>query len=140
MSIIILNENEKIYLNSKKFILCQKKLFCGTDSGGKNIWHRWKTQQKQSESSMEEKNSGENEKAALLLLDRKSRATRGKRLSKLLDDEVQQDELFWSQDALKEEDEDDNYQEEAEIADEFDSDFDQDVSLSLSNSLTTIIN
>jgi vacuolar protein sorting-associated protein 72 len=89
---------------------------------------------------MEEKNSGENEKTALLLLDRKSRATRGKRLSKLLDDEVQQDELFWSQDALKEEDEDDNYQEEAEIADEFDSDFDQDVSLSLSNSLTTIIN
>jgi hypothetical protein len=86
----------------------------------------------------EKKNSGENEKAALLLLDRASRATRGKRLSKLLDDEVQQDELFWSQDALKEEDEDDNYQEEAEIADEFDSDFDQDVSLlfSLSNSLT----
>ncbi|KAK2437798.1 hypothetical protein P8452_33640 [Trifolium repens] len=74
----------------------------------------------------EKKNSGENEKAALLLLDRASRATRGKRLSKLLDDEVQQDELFWSQDALKEEDEDDNYQEEAEIADEFDSDFDQD--------------
>ncbi|MCI16116.1 vacuolar protein sorting-associated protein 72, partial [Trifolium medium] len=48
------------------------------------------------------------------------------RLSKLLDDEVQQDELFWSQDALKEEAEDDNYQEEPEIADEFDSDFDQD--------------
>jgi hypothetical protein len=82
----------------------------------------------------EKKNSGENEKAALLLLDRASRATRGKRLSKLLDDEVQQDELFWSQDALKEEDEDDNYQEEAEIADEFDSDFDQDVYLSRSHS------
>ncbi|XP_058731217.1 SWR1 complex subunit 2 [Vicia villosa] len=75
---------------------------------------------------MEEKTSGENEKAALLLLDRASRATRGKRLSKLLDDEVEQDELFWGQDALKDEEEDDNYQEEAEIADEFDSDFDQD--------------
>lgn len=77
-------------------------------------------------STMEEKNSGEEERSNLLLLDRASRATRGKRLSKLLDDEVQQDELFWGQDALKEEDEDDNYQEEAEIADEFDSDFDQD--------------
>ncbi|KAL5071121.1 hypothetical protein RYX36_022008 [Vicia faba] len=55
----------------------------------------------------------ENEKAALLLLDRASRATRGKRLSKLLDDEVEQDELFWGQDAIKDE-EDDNYQEEAE--------------------------
>ncbi|GAU13774.1 hypothetical protein TSUD_82830 [Trifolium subterraneum] len=75
---------------------------------------------------MEDKNSGEDERAALLLLDRASRATRGKRLSKLLDDEVQQDELFWGQDALKEEAEDDNYQEEPEIADEFDSDFDQD--------------
>jgi len=83
-------------------------------------------------STMEEKNSGEEERSNLLLLDRASRATRGKRLSKLLDDEVQQDELFWGQDALKEEDEDDNYQEEAEIADEFDSDFDQDVTLSLS--------
>jgi len=81
---------------------------------------------------MEEKNSGEEERSNLLLLNRASRATRGKRLSKLLDDEVQQDELFWGQDALKEEDEDDNYQEEAEIADEFDSDFDQDVTLSLS--------
>lgn len=87
---------------------------------------------------MEEKNSGEEERSNLLLLDRASRATRGKRLSKLLDDEVQQDELFWGQDALKEEDEDDNYQEEAEIADEFDSDFDQDVSLSLSLSLKLI--
>ncbi|CAJ1938988.1 unnamed protein product [Sphenostylis stenocarpa] len=62
----------------------------------------------------------------VVLLDRASRATRGKRLTKLLDEEIQEDELFWSQDALKEEDEDDNYQEEPEIADEFDSDFDED--------------
>lgn len=88
----------------------------------------------------EEKNSGEQDgRAAIILLDRASRATRGKRLSKLLDDEIQQDELFWSQDALKEEDEDDNYQEEAEIADEFDSDFDQDVSLSFKLILKSII-
>ncbi|KAL3020090.1 hypothetical protein AAZX31_05G125700 [Glycine max] len=62
----------------------------------------------------------------VVLLDRASRATRGKRLTKLLDDEIQEDELFWNQDALKEDEEDDNYQEEPEIADEFDSDFDQD--------------
>ncbi|WVZ25107.1 hypothetical protein V8G54_003651 [Vigna mungo] len=62
----------------------------------------------------------------VVLLDRASRATRGKRLTKLLDDEIQEDELFWNQDALKEEEEDDNYQEEPEIADEFDSDFDED--------------
>ncbi|XP_020222311.1 SWR1 complex subunit 2 [Cajanus cajan] len=61
-----------------------------------------------------------------VFLDRASRATRGKRMTKLLDDEIQEDELFWNQDALKEEEEDDNYQEEPEIADEFDSDFDQD--------------
>ena len=63
----------------------------------------------------------------VVLLDRASQATRGKRLTKLLDDEIQEDELFWNQDALKEDEEDDNYQEEPEIADEFDSDFDQDV-------------
>jgi len=63
----------------------------------------------------------------VVLLDRASRATRGKRLTKLLDDEIEEDELFWNQDALKEEEEDDNYQEEPEIADEFDSDFDEDV-------------
>ncbi|XP_017406448.1 SWR1 complex subunit 2 [Vigna angularis] len=62
----------------------------------------------------------------VVLLDRASRATRGKRLTKLLDDEIQEDELFWNQDALKEDEEDDNYQEEPEIADEFDSDFDED--------------
>ena len=49
-------------------------------------------------------------------------------MTKLLDDEIQQDELFWSQDALKEEEDDENYEAEAEVADEFDSDFDDDVS------------
>ncbi|KAK7359547.1 hypothetical protein VNO77_01508 [Canavalia gladiata] len=68
---------------------------------------------------------GENE-ATVVLLDRASRATRGKRLTKLLDDEIQEDDVFWNQEALKEEDNDDNYQEEPEIADEFDSDFDED--------------
>ncbi|KAE9601009.1 hypothetical protein Lal_00008093 [Lupinus albus] len=62
----------------------------------------------------------------LVLLDRKSRSTRGKRLTKLLDDEAQEDDLFWNQDALKEDENDDNYEEEGEVADEFDSDFDQD--------------
>ncbi|RDX88823.1 SWR1 complex subunit 2, partial [Mucuna pruriens] len=62
----------------------------------------------------------------VVLLDRASRATRGKRLTKLLDDEIQEDELFWNQDALREDADDDNYQEEPEIADEFDSDFDED--------------
>ncbi|KAJ8751985.1 hypothetical protein K2173_000731 [Erythroxylum novogranatense] len=61
-----------------------------------------------------------------VFLDRASRATRGKRMTKLLDEEIEEDELFWSQDALKEEECDDNYQEEAEMADEFDSDFDED--------------
>ncbi|MED6122860.1 hypothetical protein PIB30_117627 [Stylosanthes scabra] len=64
----------------------------------------------------------------VVLLDRASRATRGKRMTKLLDDEIQQDELFWNQDALKDEEEDDNYVEEAEVADEFDSDFNIDES------------
>ncbi|RYR64187.1 hypothetical protein Ahy_A03g010315 [Arachis hypogaea] len=50
----------------------------------------------------------------VVLLDRASRATRGKRMTKLLDDEIQQDDLFWNQDALKDEEEDDNYVEEAE--------------------------
>lgn len=47
-------------------------------------------------------------------------------MTKLLDDEIEEDELFWNQDALKEEENDDNYEEEPEIADEFDSDFDED--------------
>ncbi|KAJ6776383.1 YL-1 PROTEIN TRANSCRIPTION FACTOR-LIKE 1 [Salix koriyanagi] len=63
---------------------------------------------------------------SLVLLDRASRPTRGKRMTKLIDDELEEDELFWNQDALKDEEEDDNYQEEAEVADEFDSDFDVD--------------
>ncbi|CAO2210458.1 unnamed protein product [Urochloa humidicola] len=63
-----------------------------------------------------------------VLLDRASRATRGKRITKLLEDEVEQDEVFWNQDALKDEDNDDNYEEEQDAGDEFDSDFDKDES------------
>ncbi|XP_015878631.3 SWR1 complex subunit 2 isoform X1 [Ziziphus jujuba] len=63
---------------------------------------------------------------APVLLDRASRASRGKRMTKLLDDEIEEDELFWNQDALKEEEDDTNYEEEQEVADEFDSDFDED--------------
>ncbi|XP_074282603.1 SWR1 complex subunit 2 [Silene latifolia] len=62
------------------------------------------------------------------ILDRTSRATRGKRMSKLLDEEAEEDEAFWNQDALKEEEHDDEYEDEGEVADEFDSDFDEDVS------------
>lgn len=47
-------------------------------------------------------------------------------MTKLLDEELEEDEQFWNQDALKEEDHDDNYEEEGEGADEFDSDFDED--------------
>lgn len=61
-----------------------------------------------------------------VVLDRASRITRGKRMNKLLDEEVEQDDHFWNQDALKEEENDVNYEEEAEVADEFDSDFDED--------------
>ncbi|MQL80719.1 hypothetical protein Taro_013149 [Colocasia esculenta] len=67
--------------------------------------------------------SGEGEPA---FLDRVSRATRGKRMTKLLDEEIDDDEQFWNQDALKEEENDDSYEEEGEVADEFDSDFDDD--------------
>ncbi|KAL0321942.1 UNVERIFIED_CONTAM: SWR1 complex subunit [Sesamum calycinum] len=59
-------------------------------------------------------------------LDRASRATRGKRMTKLLDDEIEEDEVFWNQDALKEEENDEEYEEEGEVADVFDSDFDED--------------
>ncbi|KAK0592482.1 hypothetical protein LWI29_019937 [Acer saccharum] len=65
-------------------------------------------------------------KMRMFFLDRVSRATRGKRMTKLLDEEIEEDELFWNQDALKEEEEDFNYEEEPEVADEFDSDFDED--------------
>ncbi|KAL6503674.1 hypothetical protein OROGR_025597 [Orobanche gracilis] len=57
-------------------------------------------------------------------LDRTARPTRGKRMTKLLDGEIEEDELFWNQDALKEDDNDAEYEQEGEIADVFDSDFD----------------
>ncbi|KAK4487830.1 hypothetical protein RD792_003566, partial [Penstemon davidsonii] len=61
-----------------------------------------------------------------VFLDRVSRATRGKRMTKLLDDEIEEDEVFWNQDALKDEENDIEYEAEAEVADVFDSDFDED--------------
>ncbi|XP_015072045.1 SWR1 complex subunit 2 [Solanum pennellii] len=61
-----------------------------------------------------------------VFLDRTSRATRGKRMTKLLDDEVEEDELFWNQEALKDEENDIEYEEEGEAVDVFDSDFDED--------------
>ncbi|WVZ95596.1 hypothetical protein U9M48_041336 [Paspalum notatum var. saurae] len=63
-----------------------------------------------------------------VLLDRASRASRGKRITKLLEDEIEQDEVFWNQDALKDEENDDNYEEEQDAGDEFDSDFGEDES------------
>ncbi|KAH6826501.1 DNA binding protein SWC2 [Perilla frutescens var. hirtella] len=69
---------------------------------------------------------GKEEAQQHVFLDRTSRASRGKRMTKLLDDEVEEDELFWNQDALKEEDNDDEYEEEGEVVDVFDSDFDED--------------
>ncbi|XP_055802304.1 SWR1 complex subunit 2 [Solanum dulcamara] len=59
-------------------------------------------------------------------IDRTSRATRGKRMTKLLDDELEEDELFWNQEALKDEENDIEYEEEGEAVDVFDSDFDED--------------
>ncbi|KAG0495361.1 hypothetical protein HPP92_000051 [Vanilla planifolia] len=61
-----------------------------------------------------------------LLLERSARASRGKRMTKLLDEEIEEDDLFWNQDALIEEENDDNYEEEQEVPDEFDSDFEDD--------------
>ncbi|XP_068329948.1 SWR1 complex subunit 2-like [Pyrus communis] len=61
-----------------------------------------------------------------VFLDRTSRATRGKRMTKLLDEEIEDDEMFWNQEALKEDEDDGNYEAEPEVADEFDSDFDED--------------
>ncbi|OMO88732.1 YL1 nuclear [Corchorus capsularis] len=63
-----------------------------------------------------------------VFLDRASRQTRGKRMTKLLDEEAEEDETFWNQDAFKEEENDVNYEEEPEVADVFDSDFDEDES------------
>ncbi|MFQ6663102.1 hypothetical protein Gotur_030743, partial [Gossypium turneri] len=37
-----------------------------------------------------------------VFLDRASRSTRGRRMTKLLDEEVEEDELFWNQEAFKE--------------------------------------
>jgi hypothetical protein len=42
------------------------------------------------------------ESEAHVFLDRTTRPTRGKRMTKLLDEEVEEDELFWNQEALKE--------------------------------------
>ncbi|PPR89877.1 hypothetical protein GOBAR_AA30808 [Gossypium barbadense] len=61
-----------------------------------------------------------------VFLDRASRSTRGRRMTKLLDEEVEEDEMFWNQEAFKEEENDANYEEEPEAADVFDSDFDED--------------
>lgn len=61
-----------------------------------------------------------------VFLDRAARVTRGKRMNKLLDDENEEDETFWNQEALKEEENDENYEEEGEVVDVFDSDFDDD--------------
>ena len=41
------------------------------------------------------------EEAPPAFLDRTSRPTRGKRMTKLLDEEIEEDELFWNQEALK---------------------------------------
>ncbi|KAL3685149.1 hypothetical protein R1sor_003171 [Riccia sorocarpa] len=60
------------------------------------------------------------------LLDRSARASRGKRLSRLLEEEAEADEEFWNQDAFQEEAEDNEYEAEPEEADVFDSDFDED--------------
>ncbi|KAL8241523.1 hypothetical protein R6Q59_014877 [Mikania micrantha] len=68
----------------------------------------------------------EPDKEDVVFLDRSSRATRGKRMTKLVDDEIEEDDEFWNQDALKEEEDDTNYVEEADVADVFDSDFDED--------------
>ncbi|CAN4106913.1 unnamed protein product [Withania somnifera] len=89
-----------------------------------------------------------NKEENLVSLDRSSRATRGKRMTKLLDDELEEDELFWNQDALKDvcsfhnmlihfsfcvcllqlqpAENDIEYEEEGEAVDVFDSDFDED--------------
>ncbi|XP_076885932.1 SWR1 complex subunit 2-like [Bidens hawaiensis] len=68
----------------------------------------------------------ESDKEDVVFLDRSSRATRGKRMTKLVDDEIEEDDEFWNQDALKEEEDDTNYVEEADGGDVFDSDFDED--------------
>lgn len=68
----------------------------------------------------------ESDKEDVVFLDRASRATRGRRMTKLVDEEIEEDDEFWNQDALKDEEDDTNYVEEKEVADVFDSDFDED--------------
>ncbi|KAL5705955.1 hypothetical protein ACHQM5_024177 [Ranunculus cassubicifolius] len=67
-----------------------------------------------------------NDEEIPLSLDRTSRKTRGKRMTKLLDEDLEEDELFWNQEALKEEEHDINYEEDGDAVDVFDSDFDED--------------
>eukprot|EP00250_Pteridium_aquilinum_P005415 c15507_g1_i1 orf=127-1680(+) len=66
------------------------------------------------------------QEGAAVFLERSRRATRGKRLTKLLDDETEADEEFWGQDAFREIAEDVEYEAEEDVVDEFDSDFDED--------------
>ncbi|GLJ50577.1 hypothetical protein SUGI_1077400 [Cryptomeria japonica] len=66
------------------------------------------------------------EETPVQILDRSMRKTRGKRMSNLVDDELETDEQFWGQEAFKEEDNDDEYEQEGDAVDEFDSDFDDD--------------
>ncbi|KAL4576673.1 hypothetical protein LXL04_012771 [Taraxacum kok-saghyz] len=68
----------------------------------------------------------ESDKEDVVFLDRASRATRGRRMTKLVDEEIEEDDEFWNQEALKDEEDDTNYVEEKEAADVFDSDFDED--------------
>lgn len=58
------------------------------------------------------------------------RETRGKRMTRLLDDEVEADEQFWNQEAFQEAVEDLEYEEEGEVEDVFDSDFDEEEAVS----------
>lgn len=75
---------------------------------------------------MDTSNKNGEEEEIPISMDRSSRKTRGKRMTKLLDDELEEDDNFWNQEALKEEEDDTNYQEEGEAVDLFDSDFDED--------------
>ncbi|KAK1323770.1 hypothetical protein QJS10_CPA02g01027 [Acorus calamus] len=49
------------------------------------------------------------------------------RMTRLLDEEIEDDEQFWNQEALKDEENDNEYEEEVEVADIYDSDFDEDI-------------
>ena len=56
------------------------------------------------------------------------RASRGRRMTRMLEDEDSADEAFWNQDAFKEEQNDEAYESEEEVADVFDADFDEEES------------